>query len=239
MENQMTDRELWATYWKNYKFTPIPEHPVYKKYIALPPGKSFIEIGGFPGFNAGYLYKHVCQDVTLLDFYVDHEAIRKVERQNGIPEGSIKAIEADLFKFHTDKRYDIVFSLGFIEHFQDTQDVVARHADLLAEGGQLLILLPNLRGINGALQYLFDRANLRIHNLSSMVPARLEGICRNLGLKDIRVEYTRKPMVWLEPKPGLAGKVGRLAAKTLSYALKAFPIKCRLLSPYIVVSARK
>ena len=110
---------------------------------------------------------------------------------------------------------------------------------MLAEGGQLLILLPNLRGINGALQYLFDRANLRIHNLSSMVPARLEGICRNLGLKDIRVEYTRKPMVWLEPKPGLAGKVGRLAAKTLSYALKAFPIKCRLLSPYIVVSARK
>lgn len=46
-------------------------------------------------------------------------------------------------------------------------------------------------------------------------------------------------MVWLEPKPGLKAKAGKILTKTLSYALKLFPIKCRLLSPYIVISAQK
>lgn len=174
-----------------------------------------------------------------MDFYIDQEVIHKVERQNRIPESTIKTIEADFLKFQTDKRYDIVFSLGFIEHFQDTKDIIARHTELLAENGQLLIILPNLRGINGAIQYLFDRANLRIHNLNSMIPARLEQICKELGLKNIQVEYTPKPMVWLEPKPGLKAKAGKVLTKTLSYALKLFPIKCRLLSPYIVISAQK
>lgn len=239
MENQLTDRELWQRYWENYRFTPISEHPIYKRYVRACPDGSFIEIGGFPGLNAGYFYRHVCRDVTLLDFYVNADIIRKVERQNGIPEGTIKSIEADFFNFRSDRLYDIVFSLGFIEHFRDTEDVIARHTALLREGGQLLIALPNLRGINGAVQYLFDRDNLRIHNLESMVPGRLRDICRRLGLKDIRVEYTRMPMVWLEPKPGRHARLGRLLAKALSYSLKLFPIKCRWLSPYIIISATK
>lgn len=239
MENKLTDRELWQRYWENYRFTPISDHPVYKKYVRTRKGGSFIEIGGFPGLNAGYFYRHVCRDVTLLDFYVDTDIIHKVERQNGIPEGTIKTIEADFFTFRSDRRYDIVFSLGFIEHFRDTEDVIARHAALLNKDGQLLIILPNLRGINGAVQYLFDRENLRIHNLQSMIPRRLRDICRKLDLKDIRVEYTRKPMVWLEPKPGNRARIGRLLTKTLSYGLKLFPVKCRWLSPYIVISATK
>ena len=146
MENKMTDRKLWEAYWKNYKFTAIPQKPVYKNYILPKECHSFIEIGGFPGLNAGYFYKHVCTDVTLLDFYVDRQVIHRVERDNGIPTDSIKAIEADFFQFQADRTYDMVFSLGFIEHFQDTKDVIARHAALASPGGQLLIILPNLRG---------------------------------------------------------------------------------------------
>ena len=115
MENKMTDRKLWEAYWKNYKFTAIPQKPVYKNYILPKECHSFIEIGGFPGLNAGYFYKHVCTDVTLLDFYVDRQVIHRVERDNGIPADSIKAIEADFFQFQADRTYDMVFSLGFIE----------------------------------------------------------------------------------------------------------------------------
>ena len=133
----------------------------------------------------------------------------------------------------------MVFFLGFIEHFQDTKDVIARHAALASPGGQLLIILPNLRGLNGLVQYVFDRPNLRIHNLKSMDRAHLKRICTELGLKNIRVEYTRKPMVWLEPKPGMSASVKKSVVKLLSCALKLFPIKCRLLSPYIIISATK
>lgn len=240
MGNKLTDREIWANYWKNYQFAPLSKKQVYQKYLPIESeSASFIEIGGFPGLNAAYFYKHVCKDVTLLDFYVDREIISKIESQNDIPPYTIKSIESDFFAFESMITYDIVFSLGFIEHFENTKDIIERHVRLLSDNGLLLILLPNLRGLNGLIQYLFDPKNLHIHNLKSMDIKLLRKISGELGLKDIKVEYTRKPMVWLEPKPTTANKVGRILTKCLSYFIKLFPIKSRLLSPYIVISAKK
>jgi hypothetical protein len=66
----------------------------------------------------------------------------------------------------------------------------------------------------------------------------LRSIASDLGLKNITAEYTRKPMVWLEPKASNAPLLRKLV-KLLSYFLKLFPLKCRLLSPFIVVYAEK
>ena len=74
----------------------------------------------------------------------------------------------DFFNFSTDRKYDIVFSLGFIEHFNNTRDVILRHVDLLASSGLLLIVLPNLLGLNGWIQRRFDKENYDVHNLKSM-----------------------------------------------------------------------
>ena len=132
-----------------------------------------------------------------------------------------------------------MFSHGFIEHFQDTTDVIARHVRLLSDSGRLLIVLPNFRGINGGIQWLFDRQNLKAHHLQSMDVKFLRRIAEELGLKEVKVEYTRKPVVWLEPKPCLVNRIFRLPVRLLSYALKLFPVKGRLLSPYILLTARK
>jgi hypothetical protein len=108
---------------------------------------------------------------------------------------------------------------------------------LLSENGKLLIVIPNFRGLNGLVQYVFDRKNLRAHNLSSMKIKRLKNIVLDIGLKNITVEYSRKPMIWLEP--GVAGTLIRKIIKLFSHALKLFPLKCRLLSPYIIIYAEK
>lgn len=240
MENPLTDRELWRKYWENYSFSPTSNWSVFGRHIpSISVDGSFIEIGGFPGINAAYFYKYVCNNVSFLDFYVDPDIVRKIELQHGIPAGTIQTIEADFFAFKHKRLYDLVFSMGFIEHFQDTKDVIKRHQALLSERGKLLIVLPNFRGMNGLIQYLFDKENLRIHNLESMDINRLRGIAEELGLQNIRVEYSRKPMLWLEPKPGWGNKIGRLGVKALSYFIKLFPIKCKLLSPYIIISASK
>jgi hypothetical protein len=239
MQNKLTDRALWAEYWSNYKYEKVPSKTVYDKY--LPPLKScnsFVEIGGFPGINSAYFYKKVCKDVTLLDFYVDNTIVSKFEEINKIPKNSIKCIESDFFLFESTKNYDIVFSLGFIEHFEDTKDIIKRHIKLLSDNGNLLIILPNLRGLNGFIQWLFDRKNLRIHNLESMKIKNLEVIMKETGMKSWSIDYTRKPIVWLEPKPGLMNAIGRKLVKCFSYFIKLFPIKCRLLSPYIIISAK-
>jgi len=235
----LTDRALWAEYWSNYKYEKVPSKTVFDKYLpSLKGSNSFIEIGGFPGTNSAYFYKNVCKDVTLLDFYVDKTLVSKLEQVNDIPKGSIKCIESDFFSFESTDKYDIVFSLGFIEHFENTKDVIERHIKLLSDIGNLLIILPNLRGLNGFIQWLFDRKNLRIHNLESMKIKNLETIMKESGMKSWTINYTRKPIVWLEPKSGILNAIGRKLVKLFSYLLKLFPIKGRFLSPYIIISAK-
>lgn len=239
MQNELTNRDHWANYWSNYKYEKIPSKTLYDKYIPTLKGDSFIEIGGFPGINAAYFYKNFCKDVTLLDFYVDKSIVGKFEQINSIPPGSIKCIESDFFLFEGERTYDIVFSMGFIEHFENTKDVIDRHIRLLSENGRLLIILPNLRGLNGWVQWLFDRQNLYSHNLESMKMDALKDILKHSGLLSWKVEYTRKPMVWLEPKPGIQNTILRKLVKGFSYFLKLFPIKCSLLSPYIILTASR
>ena len=88
------------------------------------------------------------------------------------------------------------------------------------------------------MQRRFDKENYDAHSLKSMEIDRLKEIMATFSLKDLRVEYTRKPIVWLEPKAKTSPMIRRFI-KIISYAIKLFPIKGRWLSPYIVITARK
>ncbi|MDD4777381.1 MAG: class I SAM-dependent methyltransferase [Fermentimonas sp.] len=237
-ENKITDQAHWEEYWNNFQYDKIPDKVVFKKFMPqLTMGKSFIEIGGFPGQISAYFYNHGIHDVALLDFHLNKDIVRNLERINNLPQNSIKCIHTDFFNFKSDRKYDIVFSSGFIEHFEDTADVISRHVDLLSENGQLLILIPNFLGLNGVVQRKCDRPNLEAHNLKSMEIPYLENIMDRFNLRDLTVEYIGRPMLWLEPKPENKNK--RKWIKMLSYVVKLFPFKSKFLSPFIAIYARK
>ena len=198
---------------------------------------AFIDIGGFPGVTAAYFFKQGIPDITVLDHFMDTAVVRRFEAFHGLPKHTINCIGRDFFSYTSDRKYDVVFSSGFIEHFQDTWGVIARHVELLSENGHLLVLIPNFLGLNGKLQRWFDKENLDAHNLSSMEIPRLREIMQTFGLRDVEVDYLGKPMLWLEPKP--ANRRLRKWVKLLSYAVKLFPVKGRFLSPFVVIYARK
>lgn len=236
--NNITDQSYWEAYWSDYQFDKIPRSVVFQKFIPkLSGAKNFIEIGGFPGIFAAYFYKQGIPDVTVLDFYMNTAVVRKFEAVNDLPGQTIRCIDGDFFDFSSEKKYDVVFSSGFVEHFLDIRDVIARHVNLLSENGHLLILIPNFLGFNGKIQQWLDRENLKAHNLKSMEIPRLRSIIREFDLKDVEIDYLGKPMLWLEPKP--KNKRARKWVKMLSYAVKLFPVKGQFLSPFIVVYARK
>ena len=237
-KNRITNQAHWDEYWENYQYDKIPDKVVFKKFMPLLiKGKSFIEIGGFPGLFSAYFYKHGVKDVTLLDFHLNKDIVRNLEMANNLPANSIKCIHTDFFTFESKKKYDIVFSSGFIEHFEDTEDVIDRHISLLSENGQLLIVIPNFLGLNGKIQERFDKQNLDSHNLNSMEIPYLENIMNKFNLKDLTIEYIGKPMLWLEPKP--KNKNARNWIQKLSYIVKLFPVKGKFLSPFIAIYARK
>lgn len=238
--NNLTDRNFWEKYWQNYKYSKVPENIFFDKYIkSEAKDKTFIEIGGFPGTMAIYFAKKYDYKTTLLDFYIDKAMVNKMEELNEVAENSVECIEGDFFAFKSKKEYDCVFSYGFIEHFEDTADVIQRHIDLLAPDGNLLIILPNFRGLNGFIQRIFDRENYNAHNLSSMGMSNLQAIMNKFDLLDVKIDYTPKPILWLEPKPKKWNKIARSFVKTLSYGVKLFPITGKFLSPYIIITAKK
>jgi SAM-dependent methyltransferase len=239
MSNTLTDRNFWKEYWKNYQYLKVSQKMFFDKYITYKlSGKTFIEIGGFPGTMSIYFHKKYKCTVSLLDFYIDKYMVNRMEQTNDVPIETIECIECDFFDFTPECLYDVVFSFGFIEHFDDTHDVIRRHVDLLVPNGHLLIILPNFLGLNGWIQRCFDRKNFDAHNLQSMELNRLKKIMKQFSLNNVRIEYTKKPIIWLEAKPTIS-RILRLLVKILSYMLKLIPIRSRLLSPFIVISADK
>ncbi|HEC34965.1 MAG TPA: methyltransferase domain-containing protein [Anaerolineae bacterium] len=77
--------------------------------------------------------------------------------------------------------FDVVYSLGFIEHFQDTAIVVKRLSRYARTGGIIITLIPNLQGLVGWLHRTVDPDLYRKHVVidSSM----LDAIHSESGLK--------------------------------------------------------
>ena len=101
-------------------------------------------------FNKELNYK--IDGVEYLDI-----ACRKTEENFRLNEiEKFHLFQHDFFSFNTKEKYDLVSSFGFIEHFDNTEEVFAKHCDLVNDNGYLVIGLPNLRGINHIIQLLVD-----------------------------------------------------------------------------------
>ncbi|MGC9605204.1 MAG: class I SAM-dependent methyltransferase [Minisyncoccia bacterium] len=96
--------------------------------------------------------------------------------------------EADIFDFKSQIKYDLVCSFGFIEHFNDLEEVLDKHLELLKPGGKIIIDVPNLNSpIYYFLYKLFEPDVLKNHVLSSM---NLKAITSVMIAKGCRIDYS-------------------------------------------------
>jgi SAM-dependent methyltransferase len=81
--------------------------------------------------------------------------------------------------------YDVVVSIGFIEHFTDPKPVISRHLDLLKPGGYLVLEVPNMAGwLNlWMLRLAGMQEFLSVHNLAVMNIAYFQTIAQDFGLE--------------------------------------------------------
>ena len=246
MEKNLTDRAFWKSFWESKKdliFYIKPDYvfgDILAKLIKENGIKTAIELGGFPGYYSIYLKKYQQLDTTLFDYYVHDGLVKELLAKNGLKDGDIKIIEADLFNYTPAEKYDMVLSFGLIEHFSDTAAIIKTHLQFLKPGGALFITLPNFTGVNGWVQRKFDLDNYNKHYIDCMNPAFLADTCKALGLKNIESYYHGKFSTWLEnrdQKSGLAKGLVKtiwLAGKVIT---KIIPVESKLLSPYIVLKA--
>lgn len=103
-----------------------------------------------------------------------------------------EVIEADAIELEEERlrhSFDVVFSLGVVEHFEDPRPIFNAHKRLVSPNGTVIVVVPNLRYLNGWLQRTLDATWLGIHNIEILKPRRLVEIGRSVGLETQSVEY--------------------------------------------------
>jgi 2-polyprenyl-3-methyl-5-hydroxy-6-metoxy-1,4-benzoquinol methylase len=188
----LTDDLYWNEYWSDFtlpaEITPGQSLLVreitrlFDRYLPRKPGLRALEIGGAPGQYLAYLHRTFGYDVTVLDRSATGcEKARENFRLLGI-NGAVE--HGDLFDDEADLgRFDVVYSLGLIEHFTDPLPVVTAHLRLLEPGGTLVLSCPNFLGINGSLVRRLSPALLDTLDVDTMRLESWRRFERDLGLE--------------------------------------------------------
>src|SRR6266545_7684032 len=240
----LTSEAFWQDFWESSVVLPDrggvdPFHfeGLLREAVKGRGYRTFLDIGGFPGLYVALAQIKLGLDATLLDTYVDGKVVGELFAANRVDTTRVRVIEDDVFTSDPGI-FDVVISVGFIEHFEHLRGVLARHVELLAPNGLLFVTVPNLRGsLNGFLQKRYDRELLALHNLDAMDPHRLRSAAAALGLIDVRVLYHGSFGVWLhhaERHP----RRRRLAVRLLNGGgrlLRAAGLNAPMLSPHVVL----
>lgn len=178
-QNRLTERENWENYWdklelpakikKTKKSLYLNEIlKIFDRFLPQNDNLSILEIGGAPGQYLAYMSNNFHYKIYALDY--SDIGCRKMKENFSLL--GLKGIvyQKDLFSDDISDLplFDIVYSLGFIEHFQDLDRVIDKHLELLKPGGILLIGTPNFLGVNHWVLRRLAPQRLAQHNLSSM-----------------------------------------------------------------------
>jgi 2-polyprenyl-6-hydroxyphenyl methylase/3-demethylubiquinone-9 3-methyltransferase len=83
--------------------------------------------------------------------------------------------------------FDLVYSMGVLEHYDDVVDRLALLRAYLRPGGRILTTVPNLQGVNWVLQRLADLRTLRAHVIYDR--RRLAAVHRAAGFRIVAAGY--------------------------------------------------
>ena len=149
--------------------------------------RSIIEIGAYPGRYIAYIAARYGLDATALDYNPDRTKIEQAFQSVGVVKYEI--IQADFLKYEPHRQYDLVFSNGFIEHFEHYNEILNRHSDYLAPGGAMLVMIPNTRYLRKWYGWMVDFDNLKAHNLKCMNLGTFHKFASNNQLKIHHLSY--------------------------------------------------
>ena len=157
---------------------------ILERHLHLAAGARVLEVGSAPGHFLVRLNKTYGVEPYGVEYSLPGvKRNRQLFALHKLPVENV--VHADFFSPEFHARYaasfDLVVSRGFIEHFKDVPDVLAKHVALLRPGGYLLVTIPNLgvRSVYGQYSRYFDRPRLDRHNTAIMAqPAFAELFAR-------------------------------------------------------------
>lgn len=170
-KDKYTDSDYWNQYWNEEKRSDITFYfnEIINGYIDWPRVKTYMEIGGAPGSVMTYLYHRYGLLVSTIDF-TEFEITDSFLKNHDVRDYEI--INSDFLTLDIGKlkKYDIVASWGFVEHFSKEicNQIIEKKKEMVSDNGYLIIELPNIRKLFWLVYFLFNRKLIKIHNLKIM-----------------------------------------------------------------------
>jgi len=210
---------------------------------------SILEVGCGNSIWLPYVGLKAGVPVAGLDYSeVGCELARSQLAAAGVPG---KVFCGDLFNIDSAQvgRYDFVYSLGMVEHFTDTVEVLSKLLALVNPGGLLFTEVPNLKSIHGVLSWIWQPELLAKHN--PLGTRDLIAAYNELGLDEIKarfigffsldiVSWSNYPR-WPRLAPRLLPTIMR-ARNSVDYRMRRwgkFDGGTAPLAPYLCVTGRK
>ncbi len=192
VDNKLTTIDFWVDNDKHHFFKRYDEgHGIDDfiiKYIPTTKLGSCLEIGSFPGPHLA-TFGDLGYALNGVDFHpLNKDLLPAWLQQQGFTIEEFVSI--DFFKYSPHKKFDVVASFGFIEHFVDYEDMIQRHINLVNDNGYIIITTPNFKGlIQKSLHIFFDKINLSKHNIESMQPTKWKKILEDNNFEIIYYGY--------------------------------------------------
>lgn len=173
----LTDREYWnAGYRRVARSDGLPDlgdfrHLAEKRTVeaieALDlTGKSVLELGAGDSTILLTLARKWGRACTFAGLDYADAGCDSLRRRAESIGAALSVFQADLFSPPPELlgRFDVVYSVGLVEHFTELERVLAAARRFLKPGGLMFTLIPNLRGVYGPFVKRYNRAVYEIHN---------------------------------------------------------------------------
>jgi len=198
-DGRLTEKAHWEDRWERIRapkeIRRDTKHAVnselikiFDTYLPQQTGLKILEIGGAPGQFLAYLVKEFGYSAHAIDYSTI--GCDKMGEAFEIANLDVTIYNRDVFGDLSDlPRFDIVFSMGFIEHFSDLDSIVGKHVELLKKQGILLLGVPNYHGISQAVLTRLAPHKLSMHNLETMDIKNWGSFEKKYGLRTIFKAY--------------------------------------------------
>jgi SAM-dependent methyltransferase len=230
------DQRFWDKEWRDQRTEIYIEQRINCQILklikpVLVEGSKVLEIGCVPARRLSILQRSYDLDTYGLDYSLNG-LLDSIKSNNNL-------LCCDLFHlpFKTET-FDLVYSLGVIEHFDDPSDAIQQHVRLLKKGGFILITIPNFSShsvpsVIYTLAHRYDEVK-KNHNMSIMFLENFRKLFRNLSLQEIICDYYGPPVLYSPPNITLR----RISAKINKW-IDRVTIRSRLLSPELIYVGQK
>lgn len=150
--------------------------------------------------------------------------------------------QADFFAWNPAEKFDLVLSLGFVEHFENWRAVIERHLELVGPNGLILLEAPNFLGrFQNWFHRTFDADNLAMHHVPAMDPFQWAALARQHGFEILFCGFFGRFHLWYGDESRSTGKQWALKwlMRSRNILKHVLPTRSRTFSPYAGLVARR